>query len=228
MRMSRLLLLLLLTMFASGLVYAVLSLPEHATGLQNMAAENMNVSGVSQPVTAVLLNFRGYDTLLEMAVLFLALLGVWSLGVKYKHRAPAADDVLNVFSKLLIPLLVLVAGYLLWVGSHAPGGAFQAGSLLAASGVLLLLSGWQPGFRSAGLVLRIAVVLGLLVFVVVALAVQLLGWRMLEFPPAAAGALIVLIEVAATVSIGITLTSLFYGRGPQADQEDQPDIGANK
>ena len=40
----------------------------------------METSGVRNPVTAVLLNFRGYDTLLEMGVLLVALLGVWSLG----------------------------------------------------------------------------------------------------------------------------------------------------
>jgi hypothetical protein len=37
-------------------------------------------SGVSNPVTAVLLNFRGYDTLLELAVLLAALLGILALG----------------------------------------------------------------------------------------------------------------------------------------------------
>ena len=35
----------------------------------------MAQSGVDHPVTAVLLNFRAWDTLLELAVLLLALLG---------------------------------------------------------------------------------------------------------------------------------------------------------
>ncbi len=39
----------------------------------------MDRSGVTHPVTAVLLNFRGYDTLLEVAVLLIALVGTWSL-----------------------------------------------------------------------------------------------------------------------------------------------------
>jgi multisubunit Na+/H+ antiporter MnhB subunit len=37
-------------------------------------------------VTAVLLNFRGYDTLLEIAVLTVALVGVWALGPRRASR----------------------------------------------------------------------------------------------------------------------------------------------
>ena len=65
---------------AVGLGSVVLSLPPDAVGLSAQVAANLETSGVSNPVTAVLLNFRGYDTLLEMVVLLLALLGVWSLG----------------------------------------------------------------------------------------------------------------------------------------------------
>ena len=68
-----LLLLPLLACLTMGLGYGVLSLPDQAEGLQKIVAGKMEVSGVSNPVTAVLLNFRGYDTLLEMVVLFLAL-----------------------------------------------------------------------------------------------------------------------------------------------------------
>ncbi len=64
----RLLLLLLLAVLAMGLGYAVLSLPTQAPGLNEAVASNLENSGVSNPVTAVLLNFRGYDTLLEMGV----------------------------------------------------------------------------------------------------------------------------------------------------------------
>ena len=41
-----------------------------------LIAGALDVSGVSHPVTAVLLNFRGYDTLLELVVLLIALAGV--------------------------------------------------------------------------------------------------------------------------------------------------------
>jgi len=137
----RLLLIVLLSALAVGLGYVLLSLPAQAPGLSEHVVANLEHSGVSNPVTAVLLNFRSYDTLLEMGVLLLALLGVWSLGGIPERRKSSPGPVLDMMSRLLVPLMILVAGYLLWVGSHAPGGAFQAGSVLAAAGVLMLLAG---------------------------------------------------------------------------------------
>ena len=123
-----------------------------------------------------------------------------------------------MLSHLLVPLLILVSGYLLWVGGHAAGGAFQAGSVLAAAGVLLLLTGWSPGARLTGWPLRFSLILGLLIFVLVAVLTLLLGEDFLEFPLPIAGALILLIEAAAALSIGVTLASLFVGSRPQPDQ----------
>ncbi len=120
-----------------------------------------------------------------------------------------------MLSRLLIPLLILVAGYLLWVGARAPGGAFQAGSVLGAAGVLLLLAGWHPDARCTGLPLRIALTVGLGVFMAVAVLPVLLGGRLLEYPPSLAGTLILLIEAAATLSIGATLAALFMGGRPE-------------
>ncbi len=211
-------LVLLLSAVAAGLAYAVLSLPPEATGLSQNVADKLDISGVSNPVTAVLLNFRGYDTLLEMAVLLLALLGVWSLNRLPEQYESSPGPVLDMLSRLLVPLLLLVAGYLLWVGSRAPGGAFQAGSVLAAAGVLLLLAGWRPAARILGWPLRFALVIGLVVFVSVAIIMLLPGGKLLQLPPAFAGALILLIESAATLSIGVTLAALFYGSRPQAEQ----------
>ena len=211
----RWLLVALLSVLAVGLGYAVLSLPAQAPGLTEVVAENVEASGVSNPVTAVLINFRAYDTLLEMGVLLLALLGVWSLSSARELSEPPPGPVLNMLSRLLVPLLILVAGYLLWVGAHAPGGAFQAGAVLAAAGVLMLLVGWRPDARLSGLPLRIALVAGLGTFVAVGVALLLAGRRLLEYPPPWSAALILLIEAAATLSIGITLAALFLGGRPE-------------
>jgi multisubunit Na+/H+ antiporter MnhB subunit len=211
-------LVILLFVLTGGLGYAILNLPLHAPGLSLLVAENIEASGVSAPVTAVLLNFRAYDTLLEMAVLLVAVLGIWSLAVLPESREPAPGAVLTSLVNLLVPLLILVSGYLLWVGGHAAGGAFQAGSLLAAAGVLLLLTGWRPSARFAGWPLRLSLISGLAIFIIVAVLTLLPGQTFLEFPSPLAGALILLIEAAATLSIGITLASLFFGSRPQPFQ----------
>ncbi|MEO6423507.1 MAG: hydrogen gas-evolving membrane-bound hydrogenase subunit E [Candidatus Nitrotoga sp.] len=211
----RLLLVLLLSVVAVGLGYAVLDLHSSTINLSKLVETNLAVSGASNPVTAVLLNFRGYDTLLEMGVLLVALLGVWSLGGIPDYRESTPGPVFDTLSRLLVPMLILVAGYLLWVGAHAPGGAFQAGSVLGAAGVLLLLSGWRLEKRFAGLPLRVVLTLGLFVFVIAGGGFLLVGNMFMEYPPALAGQLILLIEVAATMSIGATLAILFLGSRPE-------------
>jgi len=212
-----LLLVVLLSALAVGLGYVVLSLPTQAPGLSEHVTTNLVHSGVSNPVTAVLLNFRGYDTMLEMGVLLMALFGVWSLGgIPEQSKSPPPGLVLDMLARLLIPLLILVAGYLLWVGARAPGGAFQAGAVLASVGVLVLLAGWRPGTRFSRLPLRIALVTGFGMFVAVGMVLILVGRRLLEYPPPFAGALVLLIEAAATLSVGITLAALFLGGRPEA------------
>ena len=200
-----------LLLVAAGLGHAVWSLPPYAAGLSAEVAGNLETSGVSNPVTAVLLNFRGYDTLLEMGVLLLALLGVWSLGGTKLRTEAAPGPVLDSLSRLLALVLILVAAYLLWVGAHAPGGAFQAGSALGAVGVLLLLAGWRLPDGLMALPLRLVLVAGPGAFVAMAMLTVLIEGQMLEYPPAQAGILILVLETTATVSIGVTLAALFLG-----------------
>ena len=198
-----------------GLGGALLSLPAEAPGMSVPVAENLSTSGVSNPVTAVLLNFRAYDTLLEKAVLLLAVVAAWSLSMAPREPVSSPGRVLDVFVRLLVPLMIVVASYLLWVGAHAPGGAFQAGAVLAAVAVLLLLSGKSLPARWQGWPLRALLTLGLGVFIAVGAAVMLFGYRFLEYPPDQAGNLILLIEVVATVSIAVALATLFMGGRPR-------------
>lgn len=219
MAITRLLLLPLLFLLALGLGYAVVSLPEQTLGLRKAVDDNLAVSGVSNPVTAVLLNFRGYDTFLEMVVLLLALLGVWSLGDRNLPYDTSSGVVLANLVRFLVPILVLVAGYLLWTGAHAPGGAFQAGSLLGAAGVLLLLTGWRIPPSLAILPLRLLLVAGSVSFLIIGLLTLLTEGHMLRYPQSSAGVLILLIETAATLSIGVTLMALFIGSRPSTSKD---------
>jgi multisubunit Na+/H+ antiporter MnhB subunit len=167
-------------------------------------------SGVTNPVTAVLLNFRAYDTLLELAVLLVALLGILALGPERAPYAPA-EPVLAGLVRWLIPILILTGGYLLWVGAHAPGGAFQAGAVLAAGGVLLRLAGNASGGLPRGVALRLLSLGGVAVFVAIGLAMLANGRPFLGFPPDWAGVLILLIETAATLAIAVALILGYIG-----------------
>lgn len=195
------------------LARGVLSISETEAGLATLIDANLKLSGVKSPVTAVLLNFRGYDTLLEIAVLMLATIGVLSLRKEtagiWAPLAPAADPVLSGMTRVLVPLMVLTSGYLLWAGEHAPGGAFQAGAILGAAGVLLALSGYaRPGWVTR-VALRVAIAIGFIVFLLVALVPMVMGGALLQYPEGVEKPLMLLVESWLTFSIGVILVSLF-------------------
>ncbi len=140
----------------------------------------------------------------------------WGDGTAPRGRAGSR---VGYLVRLLVPVLILVAAYLLWVGAHAPGGAFQAGAVLGAAGVLLLLTGWRLPAGLAALPLRLALVAGSATFLTMAVFTLLGEGKLLEYPPAQAGTLILILETTATISIGVTLAALFLGSRPPNNKD---------
>ena len=211
---------------AVALAGVMLDLPPAAVRLPGQVADAMGISGVDHPVTAVLLNFRGYDTLLEVAVLLLALLGMLASGATPdRPTALRPDPMLEGLARLLAPFMVLTAGYLLWAGAFRPGGAFQAGAVLAAAGVLLRLAGPMTSWTHPGRGLRLALAAGFVVFLVVAaLGLMPIGsapGAMLQYPLPWAGSLILAVEAGLTVSLGLILAGLFLA-GPASPPGGPP------
>jgi multisubunit Na+/H+ antiporter MnhB subunit len=195
--------------FAVLLIGALLEPLPSGVGLRVAVAANMTASGVEHPVTAVLLNFRGYDTLLEIAVLLLALIVILASGIDTASDRPrAVNPILQTLARLAAPLMIVVAVYLLWTGAFRPGGAFQAGAVLAAAAVLLHLTGLLPGWQVPTLTLRWGLTAGFLIFLAVAAGLLSQG-ALLQYPPARAGMLILLIEAGLTISLGLILAGLF-------------------
>ena len=96
--------------------------------------------GVANAVTSVVVYFRGFDTLGEIAVLFIASLGIGlMIGSNSKCELKSQSNfMLKSASKLLFPIITLYGIYVMIYGHLSPGGGFQGGVIIA-SGVLLLL-----------------------------------------------------------------------------------------
>jgi multisubunit Na+/H+ antiporter MnhB subunit len=203
----------LATMIGALVLAAVLALPAEHAGLGPLADASIAESGSSNPVTAVLLNFRGYDTWLEVGVLLLAALGV--LAISRTLEIPATDPerdetrLLPAAARAVALLGVIVAGYLLWRGTFAAGGAFQAGAVLGASLVLLRVAGIRTLDRLRPGILLAALTVAFVAFGGAAALTALLGGPMLTYrdEPAAVG--IVLLELAIGASTAVTLALLF-------------------
>lgn len=212
-----------------GLAISIWNIAGHPTpvNLPQLLADNLGRSGVDHPVTAVLLNFRSYDTLLEIGVLVIAGIAGISMAKTESLEEPelrTSDSLLYALQRWFVPLMLVLAGYLLWAGADRPGGAFQAGAVLAATGVLMRLGGIPMDFLRPGLLLRLGLGMGFSVFLVVAVASAIGDDAFLAYPPGMTKTLIVVIESVLTLSIAMVLLALFVS-APVNDAED-PEEGA--
>lgn len=218
------------------------------TGLGTPVAEAMPDTGVEHPITGVLLNLRSYDTLMEMVVLLAAVAialafmpaprtstpsttyapsttsprSAATTGAQEAPAAPAQAQIrsplVQLFVRLVAPVALMLAAWLLFAGSTQPGGAFQAGAALAAVLILLHSSRMRP--LTVGPVFVAVLVTGVVAFLAVALGGLLLGdaWLMLRGPWA--GLTTIVLETLLAVSIGASLAVVFLaGTGPSAPEQ---------
>lgn len=180
-------------------------------GLTEAVYARIDESGTANPVTAVILNFRAFDTLLEIGVLLAAALSVYTLsGPAAGTPVRPPGPIFKLYLRWMTPVFWLVSLYMVWVGGRAPGGAFQAGALLSGLGALTLLgpSPWPMRLRRR--VVRWGLTLGFGLFLFAAVWL----WRhgsLFAYPQEQAKTWILMIEIACTLSIGISLTVMFAG-----------------
>jgi multisubunit Na+/H+ antiporter MnhB subunit len=193
-------------------------LPEPAPTLAPDVKANLAATGVGNPITAVLLAFRAMDTLLEAIVLLLALIGVWSLtpdaawGQRpaVSHHADP-QGVLAYVARVLPPIGIVIAIYILWVGADAPGGKFQGATILASMWLLVMMAGLAQAPPIGKASLRAWLVAGPLVFIAIGLYGAFAAGAFLAYPDGFAKPLIVVVEIALMPSLAITLALLLAG-----------------
>lgn len=208
----------LCALVAAGLAGALLLSPNVIPTLAPAVMENLTYTGLGNPVAGVLFAYRALDTLLEKVVLLLALLGVWSLapndawngivGLRvYKHP----NSTLILLAQLLPPVGIVVGVYMCWVGANEPGGAFQGGTILAAMWLLVIIARLEDPPSILQPWLRIGLVVGPIIFLTIGLAGLVWANAFLAYPTDHAKSLIVVIEVALTISIAAALAMLAAG-----------------
>lgn len=104
--------------------------------------------GAPNIVTGILITYRGFDTLGEVAVLFMVAASVGLLlkqdgvlGNAAPRRAPS--EIVRTGAAVLLPLIFTFGAYVIVNGHLSAGGGFQGGAIVASAVMLLLLAG--PG-----------------------------------------------------------------------------------
>jgi multicomponent Na+:H+ antiporter subunit B len=156
--------------------------------------ENEKLTGVPNLVTAVLADYRGFDTLFETVVIFTAGIAVFAvLGRSPRKRrrieSQVVDDdhdqnmIVIQSCRLIIPIMQLFALYVIAHGHHSPGGGFQGGVILGSSFILWAIARNLPTALDR-LSSRKTVVLactGILIYAGVGLVCQGLGSNFLDY-----------------------------------------------
>lgn len=101
-------------------------------------------SGPANIVTAIVADYRSFDTLGEITVLFISSLGVaLLLGTKNSKRLELdfkPNFMLKVGSKALFGIILMTGIYIMIHGHLTPGGGFPGGVMIASSVLLLYLA----------------------------------------------------------------------------------------
>ena len=125
---------------------------------QYYAEQGPRELGAPNLVTAVVVTYRGLDTLGEVTVLFISAAGVGLLlrrtrreqddedleqGDREEETAGVhkpASEIVETATELLLPMVILFGIYVFLNGHLSPGGGFQGGAIIASGTMFLLLA----------------------------------------------------------------------------------------
>lgn len=160
--MRRALIIALLVLTSVPLLYAVTLLPPigsvdnptYTHVVPHYLEKGEEETGSENIVTAIILNYRGYDTNGEVTVIFTAMMAVFGVlllpkgATKLDAHEPdiSVSPVTRYIVRTLAPFIVLFSVYMVIYGHTTPGGGFQGGTII---GALLIATSLVQGSKQA-------------------------------------------------------------------------------
>jgi multicomponent Na+:H+ antiporter subunit B len=144
-----------------GVIFATIAMNySQRTSLPALAAAYVDLVprelGAPNVITGILLTYRAFDTLGEVAVLFMVAAGIGLLLdavvkepdqtlIQQSLKATPPTEIVQNGADILVPLIAIFAAYIVMHGHLGPGGGFQGGAVMASCVLLLLLA--KPDYR---------------------------------------------------------------------------------
>jgi multisubunit Na+/H+ antiporter MnhB subunit len=186
-----------------------LVLVSYENTLEQTVEKAMHDHAISHDVTAVLLDFRSLDTLLEVAVIVMALVGIKALSPHFRYRPRSFEMMMtNTYVALVFPIIVITALYILNSGTYQSGGAFAASALLAGGFIIIRLTKPTHLRHLKETHLRFIYCVGLLFFILIGLLSLFYG-NFMQYPHTYSYWLIFCIEAMLTLSLSVILATYF-------------------
>jgi len=213
----------LILIVASGVFLCLDNIPFGAS--RENVGDFYNSSGVKQTgavnmVTSVVLNYRGFDTLGEVTILFIASLGLGAVlsTVKTSSREETTPSslILSTGCRFLFPFILLFGTYTFLHGHLTPGGGFQGGAIIA-SGFLLRYLGCPAKRTNPSLFVALESTGGLVFTLIGLLGLTLSGFFLFNFLPKGeantlfSAGIIPVIYIAIGFKVGAELAGIIDG-----------------
>lgn len=194
------------------------------------AQDGVEEVGAANLVTAVVVTYRGLDTLGEVSILFLtaSILGFFlTSGKGPKIKVRDSSEILKTASRLLEPIIILFGVYVFINGHLTPGGGFQGGAILASALILAYLANPEDGMNKS--IFRITESISGLAFVLIGILGVVLAGGFLDnriIPAGSVGDLvsagvIPIIYIFVGMKVGAELSSIVTNlkHSPKIDAE---------
>ena len=218
--MRRIISILLLVIVAFGISLSLskipFGVPKTKVG-KHYISEGVKETGATNVVTSVVVSYRGFDTLGEVTVLFIASIGLGavlsSIGKKTARKIEPASLILSTGCKVLFPLILIFGSYIFIHGHLTPGGGFQGGAIIA-SAYLLIYLGCRERRINAKVSMSIESLGGLLFVVVGLIGLAISGYFLANFLPKGtpnllfSAGVIPIIYIAIGFKVGSELTGI--------------------
>lgn len=117
--------------------------------------------GAPNVVTGILITYRGFDTLGEVAVLFMVAASVGLILTRDGGKPAQSDadeipvrkpgEIVLIGAQVLLPLIFVFGAYVIMNGHLSAGGGFQGGAIVASGAMLMLLARPDAAFNVAAL-----------------------------------------------------------------------------
>lgn len=186
-------------------------------------------AGTKNIITGILFNYRGYDTMGEVAIIYAASAGVLAvLGMNKKNIRTFMERSVVEFSFIirtavifLMPFIILFSIFMILYGTTLPGGGFQGGAIIGAGTIIFTI---VFGFREATnrINARFITILkstAIVAFFLVGSVGVIQGTNFLTYmlpqlstpaQPIVRTLLLRIVQVAIGIDVGIIFTSIFF------------------
>jgi multicomponent Na+:H+ antiporter subunit B len=144
----------------------------------NNTKEQIGINSIS---TAILADYRAFDTFLETLVMLIVLIGAMKTSPIIEIPNFSTDFFQQKTIQFIFPIIFILSFYILLNGKETPGGGFQFGAMIASIIILYFLVKKKNIININGNIFLYLGIVGVLMYLITGMYSMLLGYNIFTF-----------------------------------------------